>query len=132
MKKKILNFGVLGLGRVVENRIYSVLKIVNLLEFVEKLENKLNTQIGELGVKLSGGQRQRIAIARALYINPKVLVFDEATSALDENTEEILLNNVIKEIKTIIIVTHKRQLLRYCDVVYSLSNKKIFLTKNKR
>ena len=114
------------------NRIYSVLKIVNLLEFVEKLENKLNTQIGELGVKLSGGQRQRIAIARALYINPKVLVFDEATSALDEKTEEILLNNVIKEIKTIIIVTHKRQLLRYCDVVYSLSNKKIFLTKNKR
>jgi len=101
------------------NRIYSVLKIVNLFEFVDKLENKLNTQIGELGVKLSGGQRQRIAIARALYINPKVLVFDEATSALDEKTEEILLNNIIKEIKTIIIVTHKRQLLRYFFVFSS-------------
>jgi ABC-type multidrug transport system fused ATPase/permease subunit len=65
----------------------SALKDAQLLEFVQKLDDKSETFVGERGVRLSGGQRQRIGIARALYHNPKVIVLDEATSALDNQTE---------------------------------------------
>ena len=70
-------------------QIKKVAKLANLNEFIEKdLPYSYDTKVGEAGVKLSGGQRQRLGIARALYCNPKILIFDEATSALDNLTKK--------------------------------------------
>ena len=86
-------------------------------EFIDKLELKERTVIGENAIKLSGGQIQRIAIARALYQNKQVLVLDESTSALDEKTEEKILNNILKEKnnKIVIIVSHNKSIIKHCN-----------------
>lgn len=105
----------------------SALKDAQLLEFVQKLDDKSETFVGERGVRLSGGQRQRIGIARAIYHNPKVIVLDEATSALDNQTEFDVMNcvNALKKTKTLIIIAHRLSTLENCDRIYELSNGEI-------
>ena len=71
-----------------DEKIWKVLKEAQLDDFVAGLPQKLDTQVGERGIKFSGGQRQRIAIARALYNNPSIVVLDEATSALDNENRK--------------------------------------------
>ena len=108
-----------------KEKIHEVAKIANIHNFInETLPNKYQTIIGERGVKLSGGERQRIGIARALYLNPKILILDEATSALDNNTEELVmkeLNKLNKEI-TIIIIAHRLNTLKNCDNIFFIEN----------
>ena len=105
-------------------------KISNLHNFVvEELPQKYQTLIGERGVRLSGGQRQRIGIARALYHNPKLLIFDEATNALDDQTEKAVMdsvNNLGKNI-TIILIAHRLNTLKNCDAIFKIE--KCCLTK---
>lgn len=94
-------------------------------EFIKKLENNLETEVGENGVKLSLGQRQRINLARALYGNSKLLIMDEPTSALDPKIEGEIIGNLLKysNDKAIVMVTHKYDILKSFDTVYKLENK---------
>ena len=84
--------------------------------------------VGEYGAKLSGGQIQKIAIARALYRESDFLVFDESFSNLDLNNKKSILDiiNVLKNKKTIIIISHDSYVLKFCDVIYKIKNKKIY------
>ena len=107
-------------------RINRVIKESRLEEFVNKLPKGLNSLISESGINLSGGQIQRIGIARALYRQPKILIFDEATNSLDNKTEKEfmrIVNNLSKK-KIIIFVTHNLSLLRNCTSLYELENSK--------
>ena len=105
--------------------VQKVSKIANLHKFVmDELPNQYQTIIGERGVRLSGGQRQRIGIARALYHNPKVIIFDEATSSLDNETEKAVMeavNNLDKD-TTIILIAHRLNTLKNCDIIFKLEN----------
>ena len=97
-----------------------VCKLANIYEFIETLEHKYETEIGDKGIKLSGGQRQRITIARELFKNPSILLLDEATSALDSESE-LKIKETIDNLRgkmTIIIVAHRLSTVRNSDVIF--------------
>jgi ATP-binding cassette subfamily B protein len=105
----------------------SACKIARVDEFLHLLPQGLNTIVGERGLRLSGGQRQRLGIARALLVEPDVLVFDEATSSLDYESEkaiQIAMSN-IQGTRTTIIIAHRLSTVREADQIVVLDKGRI-------
>jgi len=108
--------------------IIAAAKIANAHNFIKKLENRYDTQIGEGGNKLSGGQKQRIAIARAILKNPEILILDEATSALDTESEKLVqeaLNKLMEVDKTVLVIAHRLSTVKSADEIIVLSDGEI-------
>jgi ABC-type bacteriocin/lantibiotic exporter with double-glycine peptidase domain len=108
-------------------------RMAQLDRFIEdELPDGYQTIVGERGVRLSGGQRQRIGIARALYHDPKLIVFDEATSALDSLTEKEVINaiNSLLGHKTLIMIAHRLSTIQKCDHVILINKGHIVASGN--
>lgn len=102
-------------------------KIANAHQFITQLPEGYQTWVGERGVNLSGGQRQRIAIARAVLLNPKILILDEATSALDSESEALVqqaLERLMQQ-RTVFIIAHRLSTVRKCDRILVLERGQI-------
>ncbi|MBC7700528.1 type I secretion system permease/ATPase, partial [Aquabacterium sp.] len=99
-------------------------------DFISELPEGYDTMVGEQGASLSGGQRQRIAIARALFNNPKVLIFDEATSALDYESEAIIQSNMrlICNGRTVLIIAHRLSAVRNANRIVVMDQGNIVKT----
>lgn len=110
-----------------KEEIINAAKRAELHDFIESLEDKYDTIVGERGIKLSGGQRQRIALARIFLRDSKIVIFDEATSSLDNNTEFKIQKNIHKYFKnqTIICIAHRLSTLKDMDKIIVIDKGKI-------
>jgi ATP-binding cassette, subfamily B, bacterial len=116
-----------GLSTSTTSQMRRACKTANALEFIDKLPKKLNTVIGERGVRLSGGQKQRLSIARTILKDPKILILDEATSSLDSHSEKLVQDALWKLIKgrTAIIIAHRLSTIQRANQILVLDNKRI-------
>lgn len=121
----------IGLGYPIEvatdELVWSALEVAQLSDFVRKLPQGLDTQVGERGTKISGGQRQRLGIARAMFTRPKLLVLDEATSSLDGQTEADISDAIqgLKGTVTVVMIAHRLSTVRNADQVVFMGKGKI-------
>ena len=113
--------------RMTMDSIVDAAKISNSMEFIEKLDDKFESYIGEDGVTLSGGQRQRLSIARAIAKDSPILILDEATSALDSSTEKLVQSaiNKIQQGRTTIIIAHRLSTIQNADRIIVLKDGEI-------
>ena len=110
-----------------DEEVFNASKISMSTDFIEKLENKFETLIGENGVKLSGGEKQRISIARALLKDSKIILLDEATSSLDSETEE-KIQKAIEELtknKTTVVIAHRLSTILNSENIYVIDKGKV-------
>ncbi len=109
------------------NEIYKAADMAMCTDFINKLENKFETKIGENGIKLSGGEKQRLSIARAFLKNSKIILLDEATSSLDSETEEKIQKALEKLIsnKTTIVIAHRLSTILNSNIIYVLDKGKV-------
>ena len=110
--------------KIKEEEILKVLKLVSLDKFYEKLENGLDTELGEKGIRMSGGERQRVALARLFFDDSKIIILDEATSAMDNITEKEVMKNLVEKLtdKTIIVIAHRLETIKDVDNIYVLAD----------
>ena len=115
-----------------DERLYEVLEQVKLKDFVDSLENGLDSFVGDSGSRLSGGQKQKIGIARALLSDAPYIIFDEATSAVDSESEQEIWKCIeeLSNTKTLIIISHRLSTIRNSDIIYMLKNGEIFESGN--
>lgn len=111
-----------NLSDINENNLKLALKVSKLESFIKTLPNGLKTQIGEKGVELSGGQKQRISIARAIYRNKPLLFLDESMNALDKDTENEVLKLILELKKTIVLITHRKDLVNKFDYSFQIKD----------
>ena len=110
-----------------DEEVIEAAKKANIYDYIMKLPDGFDTQIGERGVKLSGGQKQRLSIARVFLKNPPILILDEATSALD-NTTEILIQGALNELakgRTTIVVAHRLSTIKNATRIMVVNEGKI-------
>lgn len=117
----------MGNENISDDEIYEALKIAQLYDNVNQMENKLDTIVGRHGIRLSGGQRQRLSIARMIVSKANIIIFDESTSALDVNTETKLFNSLEKILKdkSVITIAHRLSTVKNANRVYVLDNGEI-------
>lgn len=116
-----------GSEEVSDEAIISAAKIANAWEFIEKMENGLDTVIGERGGRLSGGQKQRVSIARAVLKNPPILILDEATSALDTESEKLVqlaIENLMEN-RTVLVIAHRLSTVLHSDKIVVMNDGRI-------
>ena len=108
-------------------KFYNVMEMVSLTDFVNNLENKEDSTLGNNGILVSGGQKQRISIARELYKDIELLIMDEATSALDTETEKHIKDNIdlLHGKFTILIIAHRLSTIKNVDTIYLLEKGEI-------
>lgn len=112
---------------VTKEKLDFAIEVAQLKDFIDSLEDGLETRVGRDGIKLSGGQRQRLSIARMVIQNPNIVILDESTSALDVHTETRLfeaLEDYLKN-KTTIIIAHRLSTVRKADFIYVLEDGEI-------
>lgn len=116
-----------GLREINNKRVEEVARIANFDKDVETFPNGYNTVVGERGITFSGGQKQRASLARALAVDPKILILDDSFSAVDTHTEEEILKNLKAFMKnrTSIIISHRISTVKYADKIVVLENGKI-------
>ena len=110
-----------------EDDILRAAKQANAIEFINKLEHGINTEIGDNGILLSGGQRQRIAIARVLLRDNPILIFDEATSALDNESERLVQKalEILQKNRTSIIIAHRLSTIEKADRILVIDDGRV-------
>jgi ATP-binding cassette, subfamily B, multidrug efflux pump len=114
-----------GIGSASDEAIISAAKNAQLYETIEKLPDKLDTRLGQNGINLSGGQKQRLTIARALVMQPSLLLLDDSTSALDLETERKLLQALEQYNCTTVLVTQKLSTAMQCDRILLVEDGKM-------
>ena len=108
-----------GMENVTDAQVIEAAKVANAHDFISRMENGYETNIGDRGSKLSGGERQRISIARAILKNPPVLILDEATSALDAESERLVQDALLKLMshRTSIVIAHRLSTIKNADEI---------------
>ena len=112
----------LGDRRVDEDRIRKAAGSVNAEKFIQRLPEGYHTKVGEGGEALSAGEKQLLAFARALYIDPKILILDEATSHVDPETERLIQEGLLRLLKgrTAIVIAHRLSTIQHADRIVVL------------
>ena len=124
----------LGDRSISDERIWKAIEVAGASEFVRSLPSGLATDVGEMGSKLSGGQRQRIALARALVIEPRLLILDEVTSAIDPETETDICRRIARldDDITVLAITHRPAWTRIATRLYKIVGGRALLVANAR
>jgi ATP-binding cassette subfamily B multidrug efflux pump len=114
-------------GEIDEAKVREMARVVNAEKFIQRLANGYRTQVGEGGEALSAGERQLLAFARALSINPKILVLDEATSHVDPETERLIQEGLTRLLKgrTAIVIAHRLSTIQHADRIVVLHKGKV-------
>lgn len=110
-----------------DEALWAALRKAHVADFVERLDRRLETVVGDRGARLSGGERQRIALARALLRKPSLLILDEATSALDWQNQSLIAQS-IEELRgqmTILTIAHRPSMIAFADWVVAIENGRI-------
>jgi subfamily B ATP-binding cassette protein MsbA len=106
-------------GTITEDEILAACRIARVDEFAEAFEKKYDTVVGERGVKLSGGQKQRVSIARAILVDPRILILDEATSSLDSESEALIQEGLsyLMRGRTTFVIAHRLSTIRRAEQI---------------
>jgi ATP-binding cassette subfamily C protein len=110
-----------------DDELWTALRSAHAGDFVERLEHRLETVVGDRGVRLSGGERQRIALARALLRKPSLLILDEATSALDWQNQSLIARSIdgLRGSMTILTIAHRPSMIAFADWVVAMENGRV-------